>query len=55
MDEKKIIEDRIASIKKWRDRSINQITVAAYDRDIEALEKEMEKPVKKSKKKGDKK
>jgi hypothetical protein len=57
-DDKTIIENRIASLKKLRDRSINQVTVAVYDAEIAALEKEMEKPAPKKKevkkKKGEK-
>jgi hypothetical protein len=52
---KDIIANRIKSLKGWQAKSTNQATVAAYDREIAALEKEMEKPApkKKAKKKGD--
>jgi hypothetical protein len=55
-EDKKVIENRIASMKMWRDRSTNQVTMAVYNAGIKALEKELEKPVlkkAKAKKKGD--
>lgn len=47
MEKKDIIANRIATLKKLRDRSVSQVRVEAYDVEIEALTKEMEKPAKK--------
>ncbi len=53
-DEKKIIENQIASLKMWMGKAVDQTTAASFQKQIEALEAKMEAPPKK-KKKGDKK